>query len=118
MKREDGTREPSIVKDAPLRRFAPRPPVLQPGGRFSVLVLTLFLLAGACTSGADETTSTTATTAIEEISTTTIVAERAALDEDGFYLALIWRQRQPLYSKDENGIVTRPWVRLHAAKDY
>jgi alpha-amylase/alpha-mannosidase (GH57 family) len=46
------------------------------------------------------------------------VAERAALDEDGFYLALIWRQRQPLYPQDENGIVTRPWVRLHAAKDY
>jgi len=82
------------------------------------LLLALVLLAAACTSGADETTSTTATTAGTATSTTTTVAERATLDEDGFYLALIWHQHQPLYPKDENGIVTRPWVRLHAAKDY
>ncbi len=30
----------------------------------------------------------------------------------------MWHQHQPLYPKDENGVVTRPWVRLHAAKDY
>jgi alpha-amylase/alpha-mannosidase (GH57 family) len=46
------------------------------------------------------------------------VASRPPLDEDGLHLALIWHQHQPLYPKDENGIVTRPWVRLHAAKDY
>jgi len=46
------------------------------------------------------------------------VTSRPPLDEDSFYLALIWHQHQPLYPKDENGIVTRPWVRLHAAKDY
>ncbi|MEA3510993.1 MAG: glucodextranase DOMON-like domain-containing protein [Actinomycetota bacterium] len=77
------------------------------------------VLAAACTSGAtDETTSTTTTAAVEETATTTTVAGRSELDEDGFYLALIWHQHQPLYPKDENGIVTRPWVRLHAAKDY
>jgi hypothetical protein len=76
--------------------------------RPSTLVLGLALVAAACTSEADDATS----------STTTTVAERAVLDEDGFYLALIWHQHQPLYPKDENGAVTRPWVHLHAAKDY
>ncbi len=86
--------------------------------RAAAFSLALVLLAGACTSGGDGTTSTTSTTAVEETSTTTTVAERPPLDEDGFYLALMWHQHQPLYPKDENGVVTRPWVRLHAAKDY
>ncbi len=30
----------------------------------------------------------------------------------------MWHQHQPLYYKDENGIYTRPWVRVHATKDY
>ena len=30
----------------------------------------------------------------------------------------MWHQHQPLYPKDFDGVVTRPWVRLHAAKDY
>ena len=35
------------------------------------------------------------------------------------YLAIIWHQHQPLYFKDpETGIYQKPWVRLHAAKDY
>lgn len=35
------------------------------------------------------------------------------------YLAIIWHQHQPLYYKDtETGLYTRPWVRVHATKDY
>jgi alpha-amylase/alpha-mannosidase (GH57 family) len=35
------------------------------------------------------------------------------------YLSLVWHQHQPLYYKDpETGIYTRPWVRVHATKDY
>jgi len=35
------------------------------------------------------------------------------------YLNIIWHQHQPLYSKDPaTGIYTRPWVRVHATKDY
>lgn len=93
-------------------------PAAGPRGSPNVLFLGLALLAAACTSGADETTTTTTTATVEETSTTTTVPKRPAPDEDGFYLALIWHQHQPLYPKDENGIVTRPWVRLHAAKDY
>ncbi|MBG0770520.1 MAG: glycoside hydrolase, partial [Anaerolineaceae bacterium] len=29
-----------------------------------------------------------------------------------------WHQHQPLYYQDADGIYTRPWVRVHATKDY
>ncbi|MCK5155029.1 MAG: glycoside hydrolase [Spirochaetales bacterium] len=35
------------------------------------------------------------------------------------YLNLTWHQHQPLYYEDpDTGVVTRPWVRVHATKDY
>ncbi len=35
------------------------------------------------------------------------------------YLVLMWHQHQPFYYKDpETGVYTRPWVRVHATKDY
>jgi len=37
---------------------------------------------------------------------------------DVLYLNITWHQHQPLYYKDENGVYTRPWVRVHATKDY
>ena len=39
-------------------------------------------------------------------------------DEDILYLNITWHQHQPLYYKNEDGIYTRPWVRVHATKDY
>lgn len=39
--------------------------------------------------------------------------------EDVIYLAILWHQHQPLYYKDpETGIYAKPWVRVHATKDY
>ena len=39
--------------------------------------------------------------------------------EPPLYVAIVWHQHQPLYYKDpETGIYTRPWVRVHATKDY
>jgi alpha-amylase/alpha-mannosidase (GH57 family) len=38
--------------------------------------------------------------------------------DDVIYLNLIWHQHQPLYYPDENGVITRPWVRVHGTKDY
>jgi len=39
--------------------------------------------------------------------------------EEPLYLAIIWHQHQPLYFKDPaTGVYQKPWVRLHAAKDY
>ncbi len=35
------------------------------------------------------------------------------------YVAIIWHQHQPVYYQDpETGVFAKPWVRLHAAKDY
>jgi alpha-amylase/alpha-mannosidase (GH57 family) len=31
---------------------------------------------------------------------------------------LMWHQHQPFYPSDQQGVVTRPWVRVHATKDY
>jgi alpha-amylase/alpha-mannosidase (GH57 family) len=39
--------------------------------------------------------------------------------EEPIYLSIIWHQHQPVYFKDPaTGIYQKPWVRLHAAKDY
>jgi alpha-amylase/alpha-mannosidase (GH57 family) len=39
--------------------------------------------------------------------------------EEPLYLSIVWHQHQPLYYKDpQTGIYTRPWVRVHATKDY
>ncbi|MDW8317740.1 MAG: glucodextranase DOMON-like domain-containing protein [Anaerolineae bacterium] len=35
------------------------------------------------------------------------------------YLNILWHQHQPVYFKDpETGVYQKPWVRVHAAKDY
>lgn len=39
-------------------------------------------------------------------------------DKDILYVNLTWHQHQPLYYKDEAGVYSRPWVRVHATKDY
>ena len=41
------------------------------------------------------------------------------MTEYPLYVALVWHQHQPLYYKDpETDVYTRPWVRVHATKDY
>ena len=85
--------------------------------RFFLSAIAFSLLASACTSSASGPTTTT-TTLDQATTTSATPADDQALDPEGFYLNLIWHQHQPLYPTDANGIVTRPWVRLHAAKDY
>ena len=41
-----------------------------------------------------------------------------APDKNVLYVNLTWHQHQPLYYKDVNGVYSRPWVRVHATKDY
>ncbi|MGC8875164.1 MAG: glycoside hydrolase family 57 protein, partial [Chloroflexia bacterium] len=39
--------------------------------------------------------------------------------EQVLFVAIIWHQHQPLYYKDpQTGLYAKPWVRVHAAKDY
>lgn len=45
--------------------------------------------------------------------------EPLAIEEGTLYVAIIWHQHQPVYYQDpETGIYERPWVRVHATKDY
>jgi alpha-amylase/alpha-mannosidase (GH57 family) len=40
-------------------------------------------------------------------------------EEEPIHLAIIWHQHQPVYYKDpDTGIYAKPWVRVHATKDY
>lgn len=43
----------------------------------------------------------------------------AQAEEDVLYVAIIWHQHQPVYYQEpETGVYVRPWVRVHATKDY
>ena len=84
--------------------------------RFTLLLACAALVVAACTpDGSDETTTSQPP---DGTTTSTSVAEDEAWDPNGFYVNLIWHQHQPLYPKDQSGVVTRPWVRVHATKDY
>jgi alpha-amylase/alpha-mannosidase (GH57 family) len=79
------------------------------------LVIAAFALLAACTSSSEESTTTTTTAATTTAAPTTTTTQPPT---DKLKLVLMWHNHQPLYPKDDNGVVTRPWVRLHATKDY
>ncbi|MEW6718542.1 MAG: glucodextranase DOMON-like domain-containing protein [Chloroflexota bacterium] len=79
------------------------------------VLLTLGLLLGAC----KPSTPVATPTPVEEQVTVTEEGVEVPAQEEPIYLAIIWHQHQPVYYKDpETGIYVRPWVRVHAAKDY
>ncbi len=85
--------------------------------RFLWLIAILALLLTSCTTETPSPTPTvpppTAT------STSTPEPTPTPEPEEPLYLAIIWHQHQPVYFKDpETGIYAKPWVRVHAAKDY
>lgn len=46
-------------------------------------------------------------------------AQEAQPSNEVLYVSLVWHQHQPVYFKDpETSLYERPWVRLHATKDY
>jgi alpha-amylase/alpha-mannosidase (GH57 family) len=82
-------------------------------------VLTLILFAAACApaevgpepSGPEQPPSTANLPAASPRPLT--------IEEGKLYLAILWHQHQPVYFKDpQTGVYERPWVRVHAAKDY
>ena len=84
--------------------------------RRAISVLMAFpLVLAACTTKSDTSTTTT-----ESVTETTLAATTTteAVSDPGFYLMLMWHQHQPNYPKDDQGVYTRPWVRVHATKDY
>ena len=74
---------------------------------FSIISI-LILVVTAC----EKSVATATEVAREETSISPTV------DSDVLYVNLTWHQHQPLYYKDKDGIYTRPWVRVHATKDY
>lgn len=89
--------------------------------RLLATLLAMALLAGACTSAESDQSTTTSTVAGAPTATTAPPGDGApAADpsDPGFYLMLMWHQHQPRYPLLEDGTVSRPWVRVHATKDY
>ena len=70
----------------------------------------------APTAGATESPTATAAPPPTPAPTAVPLAEQCV---EPIYLAIIWHQHQPVYYQDpETGVFAKPWVRLHAAKDY
>ncbi|MEX0698249.1 MAG: hypothetical protein WD354_00820, partial [Acidimicrobiia bacterium] len=76
------------------------------GRRKAGIALWAALLMVSCTQQPTETTPAP---------TSTTIAPKA---DPHFYLNLVWHQHQPRYPLLEDGSVSRPWVRVHATKDY
>jgi alpha-amylase/alpha-mannosidase (GH57 family) len=92
---------------------------------FQILTIVALLLAGCGetpTPTSPPSTATSVPPTAEQMAEPTVVSEATPPTEpaaEPLYLAIIWHQHQPLYFKDpETGIYQKPWVRLHAAKDY
>ena len=77
------------------------------------LLLLLSVLAGC---GAPATTPVP--TEVPVVEEPEVVETAEPVEELPLYVNLTWHQHQPLYYKNEDGVYTRPWVRVHATKDY
>ena len=87
--------------------------------RLFALVVIAGMLLSACTAPTPTSTVAQQPTAAPAQPTAAPAEPTAApANADVIYLNLTWHQHQPLYYKDEYGIYTRPWVRVHATKDY
>ncbi len=88
------------------------------GGRLWLsLTVLILLLATACQPTATPSPTIEPTTPPTEEPTPTVPPTPAP--EDVIYLSIIWHQHQPVYYKDpETGVYAKPWVRVHASKDY
>lgn len=77
-----------------------------------ILMAVLLSACGKATPSATSPVPAAAATVAPTEAVTEILAD------DVLYLNITWHQHQPLYYKDANGVYTRPWVRVHATKDY
>src|SRR5512140_252582 len=95
--------------------------------RFFCLFMLLTLLLSACgptptpvptNPPAPTSAPTAAPTVAPTAAPTAAATATAAPDPNALYLNITWHQHQPLYYKNSDGVITRPWVRVHATKDY
>ena len=85
------------------------PPPVPRSYMFLSLFLIFFIFCGDASS-VDELNETTTTTSQP--------TEEITENEPELYVMLMWHQHQPFYTKNDEGYYTRPWVRVHATKDY
>jgi len=84
-------------------------------------LLQVLVIAGLILSACAQTPTPTAVPTFEpQPSATAALPEPTPTEAapEVLYVNLVWHQHQPLYYKDADGIYTRPWVRVHATKDY
>ncbi len=80
-------------------------------------VVSAVLLLTACRTTPEPTPTAMPTVPPTEEPGPTAVPTVAS--DDVIHLAIVWHQHQPVYFKDpETGVYAKPWVRVHAAKDY
>ena len=77
-----------------------------------------FLLLLSVLAGCGAPTTTPVPTEVPIVEEPEVVETAELVEELPLYVNLTWHQHQPLYYKDEDGVYTRPWVRVHATKDY
>ncbi len=86
------------------------------------LFFILSLLIAACNQAKPPAPTSTPTAAPAQPTATQAAQATdtpAAPPEEPLYLAIIWHQHQPVYYKDPaTGVYAKPWVRMHAIKDY
>jgi alpha-amylase/alpha-mannosidase (GH57 family) len=81
----------------------------------SLILLTAILLSACQTTP----TPTFEPTAPPPTAEPTAEPTEPPVEEEPIYLAIIWHQHQPVYYQDpETGVYVKPWVRVHASKDY
>jgi len=87
-----------------------------------ILVVLLLLTACARPSPTPSPVPTATPTAVLPTPTsvpTPTPPEPTPVEVEPLYLSILWHQHQPVYFKDpETGVYQKPWVRVHAAKDY
>jgi len=78
-----------------------------------LILILLALLLSSCTSGPTPPAPTATPLP------TALPAPTAPPAEQPIYLAIIWHQHQPVYFREPStGVYAKPWVRVHATKDY
>lgn len=85
---------------------------------FAALIVTLGVSV-ACSQATPSPAPQPVATATPEPTATGAPADETAAPTTPLFLNLMWHQHQPVYFQDpETGVYEKPWVRLHAAKDY
>ena len=77
--------------------------------KYSILLIFFFTFCSITSSNES---------AEEVITPTTELIIEETKDTPELYVMLMWHQHQPFYTKNSDGYYTRPWVRVHATKDY